>query len=122
MYDGIEQGRFRSNIYVQEDDFGILNALWKIFGFCSEEVYNNDAIYLRPVLLRLRRFFASADNVEEHMSDYSKMNDMLDSLLRRVDGKFLKGYRTDLAVVLKVKDSLQEVQGRVNDFLSRGKK
>ncbi|ETD79330.1 hypothetical protein V527_20175 [Pseudomonas aeruginosa VRFPA06] len=39
MYDGIEQGRFRSNIYVQEDDFGILNALWKIFGFCSEEVY-----------------------------------------------------------------------------------
>lgn len=65
--------------------------------------------------------FASADNVEEHMSDYSKMNDMLDSLLRRVDGKFLKGYRTDLAVVLKVKDSLQEVQGRVNDFLSRGK-
>ncbi|HBN9546011.1 TPA: hypothetical protein L3881_006050 [Pseudomonas aeruginosa] len=122
MYDGIEQGRFRSNIYVQEDDFGILNALWKIFGFCSEEVYKNDAIYLRPVWLRLRRFFASADNVEEHMSDYSKMNDMLDSLLRRVDGKFLKGYRTDLAVVLKVKDSLQEVQGRVNDFLSRGKK
>ncbi|RAL79490.1 hypothetical protein CSC34_1726 [Pseudomonas aeruginosa] len=60
--------------------------------------------------------------MEEHMSDYSKMNDMLDSLLRRVDGKFLKGYRTDLAVVLKVKDSLQEVQGRVNDFLSRGKK
>ncbi|WP_273627256.1 hypothetical protein [Pseudomonas aeruginosa] len=56
------------------------------------------------------------------MSDYSKMNDMLDSVLRRVDGQFLKGYRTDLAVVLKVKDSLQEVQGRVNDFLSRGKK